>query len=113
MRQPAAAHQHLSVFGAAVQRRDHLARIEQARAVERTLDATHLLQLGGAELHAHRIELLDADTVLAALDDLLERADADGTGQLRLDADRAFAALSASADTARAFARAPWSRAAV
>ena len=33
--------------------------------VEGALDAEHLRALGGGELHAHRVELLDADAVLA------------------------------------------------
>src|SRR5512143_3123640 len=56
---------HAAVLGAAVQRGDHLARVQRARRVEGRLDALHQRTLLLAELHAHRTELLDADAVLA------------------------------------------------
>ena len=43
MRDLPAAHQHFSVFGAAVQRRYHLARIQQALGVKSAFDTEHLL----------------------------------------------------------------------
>lgn len=58
-------HQHLAVFGAAVQRGNHLAGVEQAFGVEGALDAKHLFALGGAELHAHAVEFFNAHAVLA------------------------------------------------
>jgi len=63
--QPAAAHQFLAVLGAALQRRDHLAGIEQALGIEGALHGQHLRAFLGAELHAHGVELLDTDAVLA------------------------------------------------
>src|SRR5688572_7358464 len=65
MRQAPAAHQLLAVFGAALQRRNHLARVEHAGRIEGALDAEHLLVLRRAELHAHAVELLHADAMLA------------------------------------------------
>ena len=58
-------HVHLAVLGAAVQRRDHLAGIQQFLGVEGALERQHLLAFGRSELHAHRRQLLDADAVLA------------------------------------------------
>ena len=43
----ATAHQHFPVFGAAIQGRDHLARIEQPLGVKGALDAKHLLVFRG------------------------------------------------------------------
>ena len=59
------AHQHLAVFGAAVQGGDDLAGVEQTLAVKGALDAKHLLVLFCAELHAHAVHLFDAHAVLA------------------------------------------------
>ena len=58
-------HMHRAEFGAAVQRRHGLAGIEQAGRIERGLDGMELGQFRAAELHAHLVDLLDADAVLA------------------------------------------------
>src|ERR1700756_4873723 len=44
---------HAAVFGAARQRRDDLAGIEQALRIERRLQCEHLRTLALGELHAH------------------------------------------------------------
>src|ERR1700744_1278585 len=80
---------HAAVLGAAVQRGDHLARIEQALRIERGLQREHLRTLGLGELHAHRVELLGADAVLAAdraahRDAQLEDLRAEGLGAAQL-----------------------------
>src|SRR5471032_2942444 len=64
-RQQAAADTHPAEFGATVQRRNSLVGIEQARRIEGPLDREEGLQLGRRELQAHRIDLLDAGTMLA------------------------------------------------
>src|SRR5271166_1378354 len=45
--------------------REYFCRVEQPVGVEGRLDAALLVQLDGAELHAHQVALLDADAVLA------------------------------------------------
>jgi hypothetical protein len=57
---------HASVFGTAVQARHRLAGIEQARFVEGGLDAVKGHQLRRLVLHAHLVDFLDADAVLAS-----------------------------------------------
>src|ERR1700761_5752005 len=80
---------HAPVLGAARERRDDLARIELALRIERGLEREHLRALGLGELHAHRVELLGADAVLAAdgaahLDGQLEDLGAEGLGAVQL-----------------------------
>src|SRR5262245_4324963 len=65
MRQLPAFHAHASELGAAVQRGNVLARVEEALRVEGALHALEALDLGGAELHAHLVDLLHAHAVLA------------------------------------------------
>ena len=49
----------------AMQCRHGLARVEQGERIKRVFDPVELLQLGAAELHAHLIYFLHADTVFA------------------------------------------------
>eukprot|EP01136_Pigoraptor_vietnamica_P010494 Opistho-1_new@48175 len=56
---------HAPVLGAALQGRDDLAGVQQARGIEGGLERQHLRALGGRELHAHAVELLDAHAVFA------------------------------------------------
>src|SRR5882724_1820161 len=65
MRELSAFHAHAAELGAAVQRRDVLAGMEQALGIEGALDALEALDLGRAELHAHLVDLLHAHAVLA------------------------------------------------
>src|SRR5258705_4223027 len=58
-------HVHAAEFSAAVQSRHRLAGIEQQVFVEGGLHRMKRRKLGWPELHAHRIDFLDADTVLA------------------------------------------------
>src|SRR3979490_84692 len=51
--------------GAARERRHRLAGIEQATRIEGALHREERLQLVGAELQAHLVDLLDADPMLA------------------------------------------------
>ena len=88
-RDQAALDVHLPVLGAAHQRRDDLARIEQAGRIEGPLDGAHPLALGRRELHAHRRQLLDADAVLAGDgaahgDAEVEDLGAEGLGAMQL-----------------------------
>jgi hypothetical protein len=59
-----AAHQHLAVLGAAVQRGDHLAGVEQTLGSKARL-TPNICSFSSAELHAHAVELFDAHAVLA------------------------------------------------
>src|SRR5436309_15532323 len=61
----AMVHVHASEFGAAMQCGHSLARIEQAMSVERLLDAMEQRQLIRCELHAHLVDLFDANAMLA------------------------------------------------
>ncbi len=88
VRKLAVVHVHLAELGAAGERRDALAGIEQRVRVERGLDAEEALELGRPELHAHLRQLLDADAVLAGdraadLDAQLEDRGAERLGALR------------------------------
>src|SRR5690348_355331 len=65
MRQRAAADVLAAVLRAARQRRDRLAGIQEPGRVERRLHGEERGALGGRELHAHGVELLDPDPVLA------------------------------------------------
>src|SRR3990167_5192784 len=56
---------HGAELGAAGEGRDGLARIEQAQRVEGVLQGEEGLELGRTELHAHLVDLLAADPVLA------------------------------------------------
>src|SRR5450830_2169887 len=56
---------HLAEFGAAVERRDRLVRVEQAVRIEGALHRVKGFELAARKLHAHRIDLLDADPVFA------------------------------------------------
>src|SRR5574341_1057451 len=60
-----AVHVHPPVFRAPVQRRHRLPGIEQPMLVESALDAMEGFELGGLELHAHRVDLFNTDAVLA------------------------------------------------
>src|SRR3989344_2741913 len=64
-RQLAVVDVHAAEFGAAMQGRDVLARVEQAARVEGRLDRMEQRQLVGVELRAHLIDLLAADAVFA------------------------------------------------
>src|SRR5688500_7357768 len=61
----AGVHVHAPEFGAAMQARHRLARVQQTVLVEGALHRVENLELRSAELHAHVIDFLDADTVLA------------------------------------------------
>src|SRR5215472_863156 len=65
VRQGAAVHVHPAVLGAACQRRDEFARVEQPLRVERFLHREERCALARRELHAHGVELLQTDAVLA------------------------------------------------
>src|SRR5690554_1718739 len=65
MRQFAARNMQSAVLGAAVERGDGLARIEQTVRVERRLDAEEGVQRRAIELLAHLVDLLHADAMLA------------------------------------------------
>src|SRR5579864_6909942 len=60
-----AAHVLAAVLRTTRQCRNGLAGIQQPRWVERLLDREERLALGCRELHAHGVELLDSDAVLA------------------------------------------------
>ena len=69
--------------------RKHLAGIEQPVGVEGALHPHLLLEVGGGELHAHQLALLDADAMLAGqaaaeLDAQLENLRAAQLGALEL-----------------------------
>src|SRR6266446_1183509 len=55
-------------FGAAMQLREHLARIEQAVGIERTFQALLMRQIALVEHRSHQVALLDPDPVLAGQD---------------------------------------------
>src|SRR6516225_2422484 len=59
---------HATEFGAAVQGRKHLARIEQALCVERAFEPLLLLEIGLGEHSRHQIALLHAHAMLAGED---------------------------------------------
>ena len=65
MRQLPAVYVHPAHLGAAVKRWHRLAGIEQPLGIEGALDRVKALQLQRCELHAHLIDLFDADAVLA------------------------------------------------
>ena len=67
-RQPAAVHMNAAEFGAAVQRRKHLARIEKTLGVERAFQPLLLAEIGLAEHVRHQIPLLNAAAMLAGQD---------------------------------------------
>ena len=58
-------HMHAAELGAAVQRRKHLAGIEQALVVEGAFDALLLIEIDLGKHHRHQVALFDADAVLA------------------------------------------------
>src|SRR5258707_15539253 len=60
-----AVHVRPGPFGATLERRHGLARIEDAIGIERALHFVEGRDLGRTELHAHRAKLLDAHAVLA------------------------------------------------
>ena len=64
VRQLTTAYQHLAVLGAALEGRDHLSRVQEALRVEGGFDGEHQRVLFTAELHAHRIQLLDTHAML-------------------------------------------------
>src|SRR5579883_1275298 len=66
MRNPPAMHAQPPKLGTAVQCRHGLAGVEQAALIERALDGMEDLELAPAELHAHLLDLLHADAMLAA-----------------------------------------------
>src|SRR5690242_15189404 len=62
----AEADPHRSELRAAVQRRNRLVRVEDAMRIERLTHALERGDLEVGELHAHALQLLRADAVLAA-----------------------------------------------
>src|SRR6476469_6681240 len=62
-RQHTARDAHLAEFGAAVQGRNGLVRIEQEGHIEGALDGKKGIEFGTGELHAHRIDFFLADAV--------------------------------------------------
>ena len=58
-------HVHAAELGAAVQRREHLAGIEQALVVEGAFEPLLLVEIDLGEHRRHQVALLDADAVLA------------------------------------------------
>src|SRR5215216_4926600 len=84
-----AAHMHAAELGAAMQRRKHLAGIEQALGVERAFEALLRLEVDLREHGRHEIALLHPDAVLAGehaahLDAQLEDLGAECFGALQL-----------------------------
>src|SRR6185503_1600142 len=65
VRELAAAHVHAAEFSATRECRHGFAGIEQALRVERALERVEHFELLAAELHAHLVDLLHADAVLA------------------------------------------------
>src|SRR6516225_3708026 len=65
MRQQPATYVHLAVLGTAGARRDALVGIEESRRIEGAFDRVERVALFRRKLHAHRIDLLDADAMLA------------------------------------------------
>src|SRR5580704_18399549 len=61
----AAVDMHAAKLGAAVQRRKHLAGVEQALGVERAFQPLLLVEVDLAEHFRHQVALLDADAMLA------------------------------------------------
>ena len=61
----AGMHMHAAELGAAVQRRKHLAGIEQALGVEGAFEPLLLVEVDLGEHRRHQVALLDADAVLA------------------------------------------------
>src|SRR5262245_14088709 len=59
-RNAAGVHVHAAKLGAAVQRRKHLARIEQAPVVERAFEPLLLIEVGLREHRRHQVAFLDA-----------------------------------------------------
>src|SRR5258705_11541807 len=59
----AAVDMHATEFGAAVQGRKYLARVEQALGVERAFEPLLLVEIYLAEHLAHQVALLDADAM--------------------------------------------------
>src|SRR5262249_14917798 len=58
-------HMHAPKLRAAVQRRKHLAGIEQALVVEGAFESLLLIEIGFRKHRRHQVALLDADAVLA------------------------------------------------
>jgi len=58
-------HMQTAQFGAAVQLREHLARVEPALGIERALHPHLLGEIAFIKHGAHQVALLDADAVLA------------------------------------------------
>ena len=56
---------HAAKFGTAMQRREHLAGIEQALRVERAFQALLLVEIDLAEHLRHQVALLDTDAMFA------------------------------------------------
>src|SRR5437868_2232425 len=57
---------HAAKLGTAVQRREHLAGVEQALVVERTFEPLLLGEISLAEHRRHQVALLDPDSMLAS-----------------------------------------------
>jgi hypothetical protein len=80
-------HVQLAVLGATRQGRDDLERIEQAVGIERALHGREGIGLIARELHAHPVDFLDADAMLAGdraadLDAQLENRRTESLGAL-------------------------------
>ena len=58
-------HMHAAKFGAAMQGRKHLARVEQALGVERAFQPLLLVEIDLGKHLGHQVALLDADTMFA------------------------------------------------
>ena len=58
-------HMHSPEFGAAVQSRKNLSRIEQALFVERAFEPLLLIEIGFGKHYRHKIAFFHANTVLA------------------------------------------------
>src|SRR4030081_2253177 len=75
---------HATQFGAAVQGRKHLSRIEQALRVERAFQPLLLVEIDLAEHLRHQVALLDADAMFAGEDTAKFDADPKDVGAERL-----------------------------
>src|SRR5271163_469006 len=64
-RDAAAAHMHAAELGAVMERREHLAGIEQPLLVEGAFDALLVLHIDFGKHDRHQIPLLDPDAMLA------------------------------------------------
>src|SRR5438876_1004789 len=87
-------HVHPTQFGAAVQRRKHLAGVEQALVVEGAFEALLLIEVSFREHRTHQVALLDAAAVRPAQNSSRSSSEAE-TLQLTARHSRAIASTRA------------------